>query len=85
MNAGHQQVKCLLITILTRIFVNITPCLLADYEERPKEDEKSLGGFAGIRIPNDEATQEQSHPKEDERRTSAGKMPLNNNLNSHFC
>ena len=55
-------------------FVNSTPCLLADYEERPKEDESSNEEFAGIRIDNDEAThKEQGHRRQDERRTSAGK------------
>ena len=75
MNASHQLVRRLLmITVLTRIFVNSTPCLLADYEERPKEDESSNGEFAGIPINNDEVTlKEQGHRRQDERRTSAGK------------
>ena len=69
----------LLITILTRFFVNNTPCLLADYEERPKEDQSSHKEFSGISITNDETTRkEQNHPK-DERRTSAGKLPLSDN------
>ena len=60
--------------------------VLADYERRPKEDESSLGEFAGIKIGNDEIThKEQSHRRQDERRTSAGKMPLNNNPYSRFC
>ena len=60
--------------------------VLADYERRPKEDESSNGEFAGIPINNDEAThKEQGHRRQDERRTSAGETPLNNNINSYFC
>ncbi|XP_015757697.1 PREDICTED: midasin-like isoform X1 [Acropora digitifera] len=53
---------------ITLVFVNSTPRLSAAYEERPKEDEKSHKGFAGMRIGNDEP--KRSHPK-DERRKSA--------------
>ena len=60
--------------------------VLADYERQPKEDESSNGEFAGIPINNDEATyKEQGHRRQDERRTSAGETPLNNNINSYFC
>ena len=61
--------------------------MLADYEERPKEDESSNGEFAGIPINNDEATpKEQGHRRQYERKASAGKTTLNDNSpNSYFC
>lgn len=63
----------------TRIFANSTPSLLTDYEELPKEYESSLREIAGVNITNDEATQKEQNHAKDERRTSAGKLPLINN------